>query len=108
MGLNGSGKSTLLKLVAGLLYPTRDQVRVLGEPPGRATKARMAYMSEADSLFPWMSVGETLAFILKSAEPLLDRPVVLAGGRILLQGDVEELRRLHGRSVEQLVKEVLG
>lgn len=196
VGLNGSGKSTLLKLAAGLLYPTRGEIRIFGEVPGRATKRKVAYMSEVDALFPWMSVRETMEFTraffadweperakelleilelpvgrrvgelskgmrtrlrlllalarsaplvlldeplsgidppsrgrivegvlasyrhgprtillsthdLKSAEPLLDRLVVLAEGCIRLEGDVEELRQRHGRSVEKLVEEVL-
>jgi len=63
MGPNGAGKTTLLKLLAGLARPTRGEVRVEGRTPDRLAKARIAYAPDSDHLYPWMTVGETLAFM---------------------------------------------
>jgi len=63
IGPNGSGKTTLIRIVAGLLSPTRGQVRVLGGRPGeRAVASRIGYMPQADALYRDLSVRENLAF----------------------------------------------
>ena len=47
LGPNGAGKSTLLKVLLGLL-PATGQVRVLGQPPGRASR-RIGYLPQRRS-----------------------------------------------------------
>ncbi len=67
LGPSGSGKSTLLKLIAGLLSPnsgdlTFDDVSVVSTP----AEQRGAVMAFQNNLvFPWLSVGENVAFGLK-------------------------------------------
>ncbi len=52
VGPTGCGKSTLLNVAAGLLKPSKGQVRVFGQPlNGLNTKA--GYMFQAESLLPW-------------------------------------------------------
>lgn len=63
LGPNGSGKSTFLKLIAGLHRPTRGEVYVSGESPGRTTKDLVAYLPEVDHIYPWMTVEQSLNFI---------------------------------------------
>ena len=48
LGPNGVGKSTLLKVVLGLLPAAAGQVRVLGQPPGRANH-RIGYLPQRRS-----------------------------------------------------------
>jgi zinc/manganese transport system ATP-binding protein len=51
LGPNGVGKSTLLKVLLGLLPAAAGQVRVLGQPPGRAS-GRIGYLPQRRSFDP--------------------------------------------------------
>lgn len=62
VGPNGSGKSTILKLTAGLLRPTSGAVTVLGQSVNRRVAGTVAYLSEADVLYPFFTVAETIKF----------------------------------------------
>ena len=54
VGPSGSGKSTLLNLAAGLIFPDRGAVRILGEETqGRVDWGRVGYMFQDDRLLPW-------------------------------------------------------
>jgi ABC-2 type transport system ATP-binding protein len=58
VGPNGSGKSTLMHLMTGLLRPSRGEVRVLGEEPGRSSELlrEIGYCTQYDS-FPGGATG---------------------------------------------------
>jgi ABC-2 type transport system ATP-binding protein len=63
LGPNGSGKTTLIRLLMGLASATSGKARVLGtDMPSRAILARIGYMTQADGIYPELSVWENLSF----------------------------------------------
>ena len=63
LGPNGSGKTTLIRLLAGLASATSGKARVLGvDMPSRSNLARIGYMTQADGIYPELSVWENLSF----------------------------------------------
>jgi ABC-2 type transport system ATP-binding protein len=63
LGPNGSGKSTTVKMLLGLLYPTRGQLEVLGQPATSVNaKRRIGYLPEESYLYRYLTATETLDF----------------------------------------------
>jgi branched-chain amino acid transport system ATP-binding protein len=84
VGSNGAGKSTILRTIAGLLQPTRGEIRLRKEPIHRTpahqiVRRRVAMVPEGRQLFGRLSVWDNLllgAYTLRS-------PAEIAG---LLEG----------------------
>jgi ABC-2 type transport system ATP-binding protein len=63
LGPNGSGKTTLIRLLTGLARPTAGRAEVLGTPmPSREVLARVGYMTQADGIYPTLTVRENARF----------------------------------------------
>jgi len=64
VGGSGSGKTTLLKCINRLIEPDEGEVRIEGEPVGRAEptalRRRIGYVFQDIGLFPHMSVAENI------------------------------------------------
>jgi branched-chain amino acid transport system ATP-binding protein len=65
LGRNGVGKSTTLKAVAGLVHPSRGEVRFDGRPitrsaPHRVARLGIGYVPEDRRIFPLLTVTENL------------------------------------------------
>jgi NitT/TauT family transport system ATP-binding protein len=66
VGPSGSGKSTLLNLAAGLIFPGRGAVQVLGEETrGPVDWGRVGYMFQDDRLLPWRVALRNVALALE-------------------------------------------
>ena len=67
VGLNGAGKTTTLRILLQMAKPTKGLARVLGlDATDRVQsveiRRRTAFVPERKELFPYMSVGEAIAF----------------------------------------------
>lgn len=63
LGPSGCGKSTLIRSIAGVQVVRSGSVTVLGEPAGSATnRRRVAYMTQASSVYPDLTVEQNLGY----------------------------------------------
>jgi ABC-2 type transport system ATP-binding protein len=63
LGPNGAGKTTLLEMIEGLRQPDSGVITILGLDVGRrrrAVQARIGVQLQATTLFPELTVGETI------------------------------------------------
>lgn len=82
VGPSGCGKTTLLRILAGLEFETDEEIHVfrdsdrdgnIGLPSGgsgrgsRAARPLNSMVLQEQSIFPWMSVRDNVAFGLKAA-----------------------------------------
>lgn len=68
VGPDGAGKTTTISCLAGLLAPTRGEVRIAGEDPmarGSSARESLGLMPQEYSLYGDLSVAENLDFFGK-------------------------------------------
>src|ERR1022692_905909 len=69
LGRSGSGKTTALKMINGMLFPTRGEVRVEGRPTTEwdpiRLKRRIGYVIQEAGLFPHFTVEENIGLVPK-------------------------------------------
>ena len=79
VGESGAGKSTLLRIAAGLLEPTRGQVRIMNP---RSKSSAMVFQGYA--LFPWRTALANVTFPLEAARMIKHERIARAR-RLLAQ-----------------------
>ena len=65
VGPDGAGKSTTISCLAGLLRPTRGQVRIFGQDPlarGSSAREQLGLMPQQYSLYGDLTIAENLRF----------------------------------------------
>lgn len=63
LGPSGCGKTTLIRCLAGIQRVEDGRVVVLGEPAGSpANRARVAYVTQASSVYPDLTVRQNLRY----------------------------------------------
>src|SRR5580765_3159017 len=63
LGPNGSGKSTTIKLLLGLIFPTKGEATVLGQPAGNTTiNEKIGFLPEESYLYRFLNGEEILRF----------------------------------------------
>ena len=62
LGANGAGKTTLIRMLLGLIPATEGEVRLLGEPPSRATRRRIGYVPQGLGLYEDLTPAQNMQF----------------------------------------------
>lgn len=107
MKLNQMSKGMREKVQIAFIMGRRAKVYLLDEPISGVDPAARDVIIEAliDGFSPDSLVLIT-THLIHDLEPLLDAVVMMRHGRVLLQGSVDDLRAEHGKSTDQLFKEV--
>lgn len=107
MRLKDASKGMREKVQIALAMSRRAQVYVLDEPiSGVDPAARDTLLQAIVRDLPEDALVLVSTHLVHELEPVLDSAVIMRHGRVLLTGDVDDLRAEHGSSLETIFKEM--
>ena len=93
------------KLQIALTMSRRARLFLLDEPiSGVDPAARSEIMEHILANYDEDALLIMSTHLIADIEPVVDRVVFLRGGRVVLQGDADELRQIHGMSIDNLFR----
>src|SRR5204862_134784 len=100
-GPNGAGKTTLMNVLTGLTVPTSGRVTfkgvdVVGATPVRLARLGMARSFQLVTIFPGLSVGETLAVAALARLGRSARPFTALARDLEVRAAVDDVAALFG------------
>ena len=106
IGPSGCGKSTVLRICAGLIKPTKGEVRYHGERLEGLTPG-VGMVFQGFALFPWMTVFENVQTVLRARQAPGAEAGERARGAIRLVG-LEGFERAYPRELSGGMKQRVG
>jgi NitT/TauT family transport system ATP-binding protein len=106
IGPSGCGKSTILRILAGLIRPTKGEVRYHGQPQNGLTPG-VGMVFQAFALFPWMSVAGNVEAVLR-ARDLAETEVARRTRHVIRLVGLEGFERVYPRELSGGMKQRVG
>jgi len=106
IGPSGCGKSTILRIFAGLITPTKGQVRYQGEQQ-EGLNPNVAIVFQGFALYPWMTVEQNVETVLK-AKGLAPAAVKEKTNRAIRMVGLEGFEEAYPRELSGGMKQRVG
>ena len=106
IGPSGCGKSTILRICAGLITPSKGEVRYHGQKLGGLTPG-VAIVFQAFALFPWMTVQGNVEAVLR-ARGMPDPEANARARRAIHMVGLEGFERAYPRELSGGMKQRVG
>nr|WP_320132588.1 nitrate/sulfonate/bicarbonate ABC transporter ATP-binding protein [uncultured Holophaga sp.] len=106
IGPSGCGKSTILRIFAGLIEPTKGQVRYRGEKQ-EGLNPNVAIVFQAFALYPWMTIEQNVEAVLR-AKGMTPAAVKERTNRVLRMVGLEGFEEAYPRELSGGMKQRVG
>ncbi|BBI31515.1 ABC transporter ATP-binding protein [Cohnella abietis] len=63
LGANGAGKTTTMRMILGLIYPDKGDIRYLGKPYSHEQLSMLGYLPEERGMYPKIKVSDQIIYL---------------------------------------------